>query len=124
MGGERRPEVPQEASETIRIGGGVVFGSNKLCRKLMQHKQRFVGQPRTANNSHRISSMFIRNFIQPLRNVTDSFIPGCGNQFAAFFVTDHWRANTRFVVNERMTKAAFDTKEFAVDAVHVTIARD
>ena len=50
--------------------------------------------------------MIVRDLVETLGDVTNRFVPGRWNQLAAFFVTDHRRANTRFVVDERMREAA------------------
>ena len=90
----------------------------------VQHVERFVSQPRAADDADRISSMLIGNSIETFGDVTNRFIPGRWDQLAAFLVTNHRRANTRLVIDERMTKAAFDAKKLAVDTVDIAIARD
>src|SRR5688500_9291272 len=68
--------------------------------------------------------MLICDGVEALSDVTNRFIPCCGNQFPAFLVANHRRANARCMVDERMTKSAFDAQGLAVKADHVTIARD
>ncbi len=121
---ERRAEIFEESLQAERIGGGVVLRSHQFGRKLVQHVKRFVCHSRTADDADRISSVFIRNSIETFGNVTNSFVPGCGDQLAALLVTNHRRADAIFVIDERMTKPALHAKKLAVDSVHVSIARD
>src|SRR5688500_13676984 len=121
---ERCAEIVKERLETKSIRGRVVLSSNEFSSKPVQHEERFVSHSRTTNDTDRITSMFIRNCVKTLGNVANRVVPGCRDQLAALLVTDHRRANARFVVNERMCKPAFDAKEFAVDAVDVAITRD
>src|SRR5215213_8118649 len=121
---ERRAEVLEEWLETEQVRRRVVFGANQICRKLAQHVQRFVRQTWTTDDADRITPMLFRNRVETLGDVSNSFIPRCRNQLAAFFVADHRRANACLVIHERMTEASFDTKKLAVDSVHVTIASD
>ena len=114
----------EETSQAKRVGSRVVLSAYEFSCELVQHVERFVGQSRTTNDANCVSSMFFRNCIEPFRDVTNRFIPGCGNQLAAFLVTDHRRANARLVIDERMPKPTFDAKELAVDPVDITIARD
>jgi hypothetical protein len=58
--------------------------------------------------------MGVSNLIQLSRHVTNRFVPGCRNQFAAFLVTNQRRANAFFVIYKRMSKAALDAKKLAV----------
>ncbi len=121
---ERRAEVVEEALKTERIGSGVVVRAYQFSRKSAQHKERFVGQSRTADNPDRISTVTIRDRVETLRDVTNSFIPRCRNQLAAFLVTDHRRANALFVIDERMAEASLHTEKLAIETVDITIARD
>src|SRR6185503_317544 len=68
--------------------------------------------------------MLVCYCIETLGDVTNRFIPRSRNQLAALLVTNQRRANTRFVVDERVSKTSFNAKELTVDAVDVTIARD
>src|SRR5690349_3790686 len=124
MGRERCAQVVEESAETEKIRGRVVFSTDELSRKLAQHVKRFVCQARTADHADRIAPVLIRNRIESLGHVANRFIPGCGNQLAAFLVTNQRRANARFVVDERMSEASLDAEKLAVDAVDVTITRD
>src|ERR1043165_8676989 len=105
---ERRAEIFEEAFQAPQVRRRVVLSPDKLSRKLAQHVERFVRQSRTTNDADRVSSVLIRNLIEPLRNVANRFIPRRGNQLAALLVTDQRRANARLVIDERMSEASFD----------------
>src|SRR6266550_1617348 len=63
------------------------------------------------------------NGVDLLRCKANRFIPGCGNQPAAFLVPNQRRANSLLMIDEGMAEATFDTKELAVKAIYIAIAR-
>src|SRR5439155_5123391 len=93
-------------------------------RELPQRIDRFVGEPRTGDYRERVVAMGRDHSVELLCGEANCFIPGCRNQSPAFFISNHGRANSLFMVHERMAKAALDAEELAVQSVHVTIARD
>src|SRR2546421_208003 len=76
--------------------------------------ERFVDETRTADHSERVVTVGCHDRIDLLRGKADRFVPGRGNQLPAFLVTNHRRANTLFMIHERMAKAALDAEELAV----------
>ena len=56
-------------------------------------------------------------------NVNNGLVPGCRNEFAPLVITNQRCAYALFVVHKRMTKAAFNAEELAVEPVYVAIAR-
>src|SRR5690242_10499145 len=112
---ERCAEVLEGTSETEEISRRVVVSADKLGREFLQHVKRFVCQPRTTDDANRIAPAIVRHFIETLRDVTNSFIPRCRNQLAALLVTDHRRANARFVIDERMCEPTLNAQKLAVD---------
>src|SRR5689334_16517447 len=124
MSRQRSVEMLEETPEAKRVRSRVVLSADEFSCELVQHVKRFVRQSRTTNHANCIATMFFCDCIEPFGDVTNCLIPGCGNQLAAFLVTDHRRANTRLMINERMSETTFDAKELAIDSVDVTIARD
>src|ERR1041384_5175282 len=107
MSRQRSVEMLEETPEAKRVGSRVVLGAHEFSCELVQNVKCFIGQTWTADHADGVSSMFFCKCIEPFRDVTNRFIPGCGNQHAAFFVTDHRGANACFVIDEGMREPAF-----------------
>src|SRR5207245_8804414 len=97
--------------------------ADDLGSKLSQTIERFVCEPRAADNGNCIAAENFRDCVELLCCEMDRFVPGGGDQLAAFPVTNQRRPNTLFVIDERMTEAALNTKELAIQSVNVPIAR-
>src|SRR5688572_13388439 len=114
MRGQERAKIVKERFQTKTIGSGVVLSAHQLCCKLVKHIVGFVCDTRAADDPQSITAMRIDGRIKLLRDVTNSFIPGGRNQFAALLVTNQRRANAFFMIHKRMAKATLDAEKLSV----------
>src|SRR4030095_1402545 len=92
--------------------------------ELPKRVKRFVCQTRTTDHGYRVSSVIARDFIQPFSCETNRVVPRRRYQPATFLVSDQWRSQTIFMIDERVSESTFHTKELTVQSVYVTIARN
>src|SRR6185503_19840225 len=120
MGRQRCAEVFEEWLQCECVSRGVVVSADELSRKPVQHIQRFIRHARTTDDADPVSAVLVGDRIETFSDVTNRFIPRRGNQFAALLVANHWRADARLLIHERMTEPAYDAQKLAIDAVDVT----
>src|SRR4029077_8002747 len=121
MRGEWPTKILEERFDAEGVGHSIVFCLYHFAGELSQTIKRFVRQPGTAYHPEGVAPMRRDHGVELFRRKANRFIPGCGNQFAAFLVTDHRRADSLFMVDEGMAEAAFDAKELTVQSVDIAI---
>src|SRR5207244_2218398 len=117
-------KIVEECCQTESVRDRVVLSADNFRSEFLQRVKRFVGEARTADDSDRITAVGFGNCIKLLSREANRFVPGRGDQLAAFLISNQRRAKTLFVIDERMPKAAFNAEKLSVQSVHVTVARD
>src|SRR5205823_7476411 len=116
-------KIIEERLEAERVADGEVLSLDDFGREFHQGVNRFVGEPRTGEHADGIVAMLADGLVDVLSDEANRFVPGCGNQSPAFLVTNQRRANSVFVIDERMTEAAFHAEKLTVVSIYITIAR-